>query len=284
MKPLAITSRVQLSAGAPPLLIAGPCVVEGPQTLDYALELAEALAGLPCQWVFKASFDKANRTSGGGARGSGMAAGLALLAEVRERLGVPVLTDVHLPEQCAPAAEVCDVLLIPAFLCRQTDLLEAAAATGRTVNVKKGQFLAPQDLRHAAAKIRAAGNEKILLTERGTFFGYGRLVVDFASLPELRAAGCPLILDATHAVQRPGEADGASGGDWTRAPLLLRAGAAVGFDGFFVETHPEPLRSPSDGPNMIPTAQLRAILQETFAISALARTKSSPAASPSVAP
>ncbi|MDA1260573.1 MAG: 3-deoxy-8-phosphooctulonate synthase [Planctomycetota bacterium] len=269
MKPLAITPQLRLATGAPPLVIAGPCVVEGRQTLDYAREIAEALAGLPCQWIFKASFDKANRTSGGGSRGAGMAAGLAILAEARELLGVPVLTDVHLPEHCAPAAEVCDVLQIPAFLCRQTDLLEAAAATGRTVNIKKGQFLAPADLKHAAGKVRAAGNDKVMLTERGTFFGYGRLVVDFSAMPELRAANCPLILDATHAVQRPGEAGGASGGDWTRAPILLRAGAAAGFDGFFTETHPKPLSSPSDGPNMIPTARLREILEETLAIAAL---------------
>ncbi len=269
MKALSNPSPLRLEAGAPPLVIAGPCVVEGRQTLEYALQIREALAGLPCQWIFKASFDKANRTSGGTSRGAGMAAGLAILAEARAMLGVPVLTDVHLPEQCAPAAEVCDVLQIPAFLCRQTDLLEAAAATGRAVNVKKGQFLAPADLKHAADKVRAAGPGPVLLTERGTFFGYGRLVVDFSALPELRAAACPLILDATHAVQRPGEADGKSGGDWTRAPILLRAGAAAGFDGFFTETHPEPLRSPSDGPNMIPTARLREILEETLAIAAL---------------
>jgi 2-dehydro-3-deoxyphosphooctonate aldolase (KDO 8-P synthase) len=269
MKSLAIGPQVRLAAGAPPLLIAGPCVVEGRQTLDYAHRISEAIAGLPCQWVFKASFDKANRTSGGGARGAGIAAGLAILAEARAALGVPVLTDVHLPEQCAPAAEVCDVLQIPAFLCRQTDLLEAAAVTGKVVNVKKGQFLAPQDLQFAADKVRAAGNDRVLLTERGTFFGYGRLVVDFSALPELCAAGCPLILDATHAVQRPGEAGGKSGGDWTRAPILLRAGAAAGFDGFFVETHPDPMSSPSDGPNMIPTARLREILEETLAIAAI---------------
>lgn len=255
--------------GQLPLLIAGPCVVEGPQTLEYAQAIAEAVAGLPCQWVFKASFDKANRTSGGGSRGTGMAAGLQVLAEARALLGVPVLTDVHLPEQCAPAAEVVDILQIPAFLCRQTDLLQAAAATGKAVNVKKGQFLAPADMKYAADKVRAAGNDRVLITERGTFFGYGRLVVDFSCLPELRSAGCPVILDGTHAVQRPGEAGGASGGDWTRAPILLRAGAAAGFDGFFLESHPEPLKSPSDGPNMIPTARLREILEEVLAIAAV---------------
>ena len=248
-------------------LIAGPCVLEDEEIpLRIGRAVRDICRDLGVPYVFKASFDKANRTSGGGARGAGMAAGLAILAEARAALGVPVLTDVHLPEQCAPAAEVCDVLQIPAFLCRQTDLLEAAAVTGKVVNVKKGQFLAPQDLQFAADKVRAAGNARVLLTERGTFFGYGRLVVDFSALPELRAAGCPLILDATHAVQRPGEAGGKSGGDWTRAPILLRAGAAAGFDGFFVETHPEPMSSPSDGPNMIPTARLREILEETLAI------------------
>ncbi len=271
MRKLTLHPRAVIGPDEPPLLIAGPCVVEGAQTAEYAQQIAEALDGLPCQWVFKASFDKANRTSGAGSRGQGMEAGLRVLGEIRARLGVPVLTDVHLPEQCAPAAEVADVLQIPAFLCRQTDLLQAAGATGRAVNIKKGQFLAPQDLKFAADKVRATGNERILVTERGTFFGYGRLVVDFASLPELRAAGAPVILDATHAVQRPGEAGGASGGDWTRAPILLRAGAAAGFDGFFLETHPRPLSSPSDGPNMIPTARLREILEEVLAIAAVSR-------------
>ena len=249
--------------GSGPLLIAGPCVLEGRKTLEYADRIAEAVAGLPLRWIFKASFDKANRTAAGAERGVGM----DLLAEARERLGVPVLTDVHLPQQCAPVGEVVDVLQIPAFLSRQTDLLEAAAATGRLVNIKKGQFLAPRDAGHAAAKAEAAGARgRVLLTERGTFFGYGRLVVDFAGFPEMRASGCPVIMDATHSVQQPGGLGDRSGGDWTRAPLLLRAAAAIGYDGFFIETHPEPLSSPSDGPNMIPTAQLRGVLESVLAV------------------
>ena len=251
--------------GRSPLLIAGPCVIEGRRTLEYAEAIAEVVADLPLRWVFKASFDKANRTSLGSTRGVGLEAGLEILAEARQRLGVPVLTDVHLPEQCAPVAEVCDVLQIPAFLCRQTDLLVAAARTGKVVNVKKGQFLSPADACHATAKVTEAGNPRVMLTERGTFFGYGRLVVDFAALPELRACGCPLVLDATHSVQEPGSGSGRTGGDWTKAPILLRAGAAAGYDGFFVETHPDPLSSPSDGPNMIPLAELRGVLEGTLA-------------------
>ncbi len=258
--PLEILPGLSVGPGQPPLLIAGPCVLEGPQSVDYAEQIAEAVDGAGFSWVFKASFDKANRTSLGSDRGVGMAAGLELLAEIRERLQVPVLTDVHLPEQCAPAAEVCQVLQIPAFLCRQTDLLVAAAETGRAVNLKKGQFLAPADAGHAAAKLAGAGDGKVMLTERGSFFGYGRLVVDFAALPELQATGFPVILDATHSVQEPGSGSGRTGGDWTKAPLLLRAGAAAGYDGFFVETHPDPLSSPSDGPNMIPLGELRRVL------------------------
>ena len=264
-------------AGEGPLLIAGPCVLEGRKTLEYAQQIAEAVAGLPLRWVFKASFDKANRTSAGASRGVGLEAGLELLAEARELLGVPVLTDVHLPEQCAPVGEVVDILQIPAFLCRQTDLLEAAARTGKIVNVKKGQFLAPRDAGHAAAKVAAAGG-RAMLTERGTFFGYGRLVVDFAGVPELREAGVPVILDATHAVQQPGGLGDRTGGDWTKAPLLLRAGAAVGFDGYFVETHPDPLSSPSDGPNMIPTHALREVLESVLAVRAAVAGVTAPSA------
>jgi len=247
-----------------PLVIAGPCVIEGPATFDIAAELSEILRPLPCRWIFKASFDKANRTSLQSGRGAGLEAGLKILERIKEELEVPVLTDVHLPAQCAPVAEVADVLQIPAFLCRQTDLLLAAGRTGRAVNVKKGQFLAPEDACRAVEKVASTGNERVFLTERGTFFGYGRLVVDFSALPELRRAGCPLILDATHAVQRPGALDGATGGDWHRAPILLRAGAAAGFDGFFLETHPRPEESPSDGPNMIPFAKLGEVLREVL--------------------
>ncbi len=249
-----------------PVLIAGPCVIQGRSVFEHAEAIQEAIRDLPLQWVFKASFDKANRTSLKGGRGVGMDEGLVLLQEVRERHEIPVLTDVHLPEQCAPTAEVCDFLQIPAFLCRQTDLLTAAGKTGRAVNLKKGQFLAPGDLAHAVEKIRAAGSDRVLVTERGTFFGYGRLVVDFAALPDLQATGCPVILDATHSVQAPGALDGATGGDWRRAPILLRAGAAAGYDGFFLESHPEPSTSPSDAANMIPTAHLREILEEMLAV------------------
>lgn len=269
--PVEIVPGLLVGGDRPPLLISGPCVIEGEQTVEIAEQIAAAIEGLELQWVFKASFDKANRTSSGSGRGIGIDEGLRILDMVRKRTGAPLLTDVHLPDQCAVAAEVVDVLQIPAFLCRQTDLLEAAAATGRTVNIKKGQFLAPADLKHAAAKVTTAGNPKVILTDRGASFGYGRLVVDFASLPELREAGLPIVLDATHAVQQPGSGSGKTGGDWQRAPLLMKAAAALGFDGFFVETHPDPLSSPSDGPNMIPLTELRGVLEEVLAHHRLAR-------------
>lgn len=252
-----------------PLLIAGPCAVEGPQTVDYALAIADALKGLPCHWSFKASFDKANRTSASAQRGVGMEQGLQILADIKQRLQVPIVTDVHLPDQCAAVAEIADVLQIPAFLCRQTDLLLAAAETGRVVNIKKGQFLAPEGMSQAASKVTSTGNEKVWLTDRGTFFGYGRLVVDFAGLPAMKSSGFPVLLDATHSVQRPGGLGDRTDGDWTLAPLLLRAAAATGFDGYFIETHPDPLQSPSDGPNMIPLDQLRSVLEPVLAIAAL---------------
>jgi 2-dehydro-3-deoxyphosphooctonate aldolase (KDO 8-P synthase) len=244
-----------------PLLIAGPCVVEGQKTVDYAAQIQEIVSLLPFEWVFKASFDKANRTAASSDRGVGIQEGLAILEQIKKQLGVAVLTDVHLPEQCALAAEVVDILQIPSFLCRQTDLLIAAAETGKTINIKKGQFLAPADRKHAVEKVRSCGNDQVLITERGTTFGYGHLIVDFASLPILKEAKVPVILDATHAVQRPGSGLGTTAGDWTLAPLLLKAGAATGYDGFFVETHPQPLESPSDGPNMIPLEHLTAALQ-----------------------
>jgi 2-dehydro-3-deoxyphosphooctonate aldolase (KDO 8-P synthase) len=263
---LTITPELKIGGDQLPLLIAGPCAIEGPQTLDYAHAIAEAVADLPCQWVFKASFDKANRTSATAERGIGIQKGLDLLARIKQELKVPILTDVHQPLQCAPAAEVVDILQIPAFLCRQTDLLLAAGETGCAVNIKKGQFLAPGGLANAAEKVASTGNQNILLTERGTFFGYGRLVVDFAGLPDLQSAGWPVIFDATHSVQQPGGLGDRTGGDWTLAPLLLNAAAATGFDGFFVETHPQPELSPSDGPNMIPLPKLREVLLRSFAI------------------
>ena len=234
-------------------LIAGPCVLEHDALV---LETAERLAALAAEraipFVFKASFDKANRTSVKGVRGPGIDAGLELLGRVRARTGAPILTDVHLPEQCAQTAEVCDVLQIPAFLCRQTDLLFAAAETGRAVNVKKGQFLAPWDLRHSLAKCASTGNVNLLATERGTSFGYGRLVVDMTGFRHLAAAGYPVVFDATHSVQEPGARGDATGGDRSLAPVLARAALATGsVDGLFFEVHPDPDRAPSDGPNMV---------------------------------
>lgn len=258
----------------PPLLVGGPCVAGGvEETLAIARAIQDAVADLDCRWVFKASFDKANRTSGKSPRGPGLADGLKALAAVRSELGVPVMTDVHHPEQCAPVAEVADVLQVPAFLCRQTDLLEAAGRTGRTVNIKKGQFLAPSGMKGAIDKVAAAGGQEILVTERGTCFGYGRLVVDFAGLQELVALGRPVLFDGTHSVQQPGALGDRTDGDWRLAPGLLRAAAAVGVHGFFVETHPNPELSPSDGPNMIPLSHLAEVIQEVLAILRVAQTQ-----------
>ena len=233
--------------------LAGPCVLESLElALSIAEEVKEVCSALEIPLVFKASFDKANRTSAGAGRGPGFERGLEWLNEVRERVGVNVVTDVHLPEHCAQAAEVVDILQIPAFLCRQTDLLVAAAETGCAVNVKKGQFLPPWDAKHVVGKVTGAGNPTVLITERGSSFGYGRLVVDMAGFRDLAETGCPVVFDATHSVQRPGGADGTTGGDRTLAPMLARSAAATGFvDGFFFETHPDPDTSPSDGANMI---------------------------------
>ncbi|MEQ1893561.1 MAG: 3-deoxy-8-phosphooctulonate synthase [Planctomycetota bacterium] len=249
-------------------LIAGPCVLE---TRELALRIASELREL-CQargipLVFKASFDKANRTSVKSGRGMGIERGLELLAEVKSRVGVPVLTDVHEPGQCARAAEVVDVLQIPAFLCRQTDLVVAAAETGKVVNIKKGQFLAPWDMRHLTEKVTQSGNPNVLVTERGTSFGYGRLVVDMTGLEELARTGHPVVFDATHSVQRPGGADGKTGGDRRLAPVLARAAVATGeVDGFFFEVHPEPDSSPSDAANMVRLDQFGAILDGLLAV------------------
>jgi 2-dehydro-3-deoxyphosphooctonate aldolase (KDO 8-P synthase) len=207
---------------------------------------------LPVQLVFKASFDKANRTSADAFRGLGLEEGLRVLGKVRREIDVPVTTDIHESHHAAPAAEVCELLQIPAFLARQTDLLVAAATTGRAVNVKKGQFLAPWDMRHVVSKLESAGCSNVLLTERGTFFGYGRLVNDMRSLPQMRELGVPVIFDATHSVQEPGGLGSATGGNRAMVEPLARAAVAVGIDGLFFETHPEPDRSPSDGPNMVP--------------------------------
>ena len=253
--------------GQPLLVIAGPCVIEHE---SLCLSIAETLAGLatdlPIQVVFKASFDKANRTSGAAFRGLGAEAGLEVLARVRSAIGLPVTTDIHLPDHAGPAGEVCDLLQIPAFLCRQTDLLLAAAATGRAVNVKKGQFVAPADMKHAVAKLLAGGCHDILLCERGTFFGYGRLVNDFAGLLTMRSIGVPVIFDATHSVQQPGGRGDSTGGDRALVEPLARAAAAVGIDGLFLETHPDPDKSPSDGPNMVPLDRLRGVLERVLRI------------------
>ena len=251
----------------PLVVIAGPCVIE---TADLCLRIADALARmaerLRVQMVFKASYDKANRTSAGSFRGPGIDEGLAVLERVRVTTGLPVTTDVHLPEQATAAGEVCDMLQIPAFLCRQTDILLAAAATGRAVNVKKGQFVAPADMRHAIAKLLAGGCHDILLCERGTFFGYGRLVNDFTGLPVMRGLGVPVIFDATHSVQQPASLGETTGGDRTFVEPLARAAAAVGIDGVFFETHPEPDTSPSDGPNMVPLDRLQGVLERVLMI------------------
>jgi 2-dehydro-3-deoxyphosphooctonate aldolase (KDO 8-P synthase) len=263
---------LELGNDRPLVLIAGPCQIE---SRDHALEVAVALAGMAraagIGLIFKASYDKANRTSLGAARGVGMAKGLAILAEIRGRLGVPVLTDVHAEEQVAPAAEAVDVLQIPAFLCRQTDLLLAAGRTGRAVNVKKGQFLAPWDMAHVAAKIASTGNGNILLTERGASFGYNALVADMRALPIMAETGYPVVMDATHAVQSPGGQGGASGGDRRFAPVLARAAVAVGVAAVFIETHPDPDRAPSDGPTMIPLAAMPALIAELVAFDRLAK-------------
>jgi 2-dehydro-3-deoxyphosphooctonate aldolase (KDO 8-P synthase) len=266
----------QRTLGTGPLfLIAGPCVLE---TRELTLELAESLATIAADrdvpLIFKASFDKANRTSSDSGRGPGMETGLKWLAEVRSTTGLPVLTDVHLPEQCGPVAEVADVLQIPAFLCRQTDLIQAAASTGKPVNVKKGQFLAPWDMARVVEKCEAAGASNIMVTERGTSFGYGRLVVDMAGLADLAATGRPVVFDATHSVQRPGALGKTTGGDRTLVPDLARAAVATGHvDGLFFEVHPDPDSSPSDGPNMVRLDQFGEVLDGVLAVHAAVSTQ-----------
>lgn len=249
------------------LLIAGPCVI---QSLELCLEIAESVAEscerLGIQFVFKASFDKANRTSSGSFRGPGIDEGLAVLAKVKATIGCPVTTDVHLPEQAIPVSQVCDLLQIPAFLARQTDLIVACAETGKPLNVKKGQFMAPSDMKYVVDKVRASGSGGICLCERGTFFGYGRLVNDMTGLPQMRQLGVPVIFDATHSVQQPGGLGGSTGGNRTMVEPLARAAAAVGVDGLFFETHPNPENSPSDGPNMVPLHQFDAVLDRVHTV------------------
>ncbi len=263
---------LRLSNAGPVTLIAGPCQLEGrDHALRVAASLAAACGALGMGLIFKSSYDKANRTSAGATRGLGMEEGLRVLAEVRAEIGCPVLTDVHLPDHCAPVAEAVDVLQIPAFLCRQTDLLLAAGSTGAVINVKKGQFLAPWDMPHVAAKIASTGNERILLTERGSSFGYNALVADMRSLPIMARTGYPVVMDATHSVQQPGGLGGASGGQREFAPVMARAAVALGVAAVFIETHPDPDRAPSDGPNMIPLDAMPALLAELSAFDRLAK-------------
>ena len=252
---------VEIGNDRPFVLIAGPCQIESE---NHAFEMADALSGIAraagVPLIYKSSYDKANRTSGGAARGVGIIRGLGILAAVRERFRIPVLTDVHAPDQCEPAAEAVDILQIPAFLCRQTDLLLAAGETGRAINVKKGQFLAPWDMANVAAKIADTGNESILLTERGVSFGYNTLVTDFRGLPVMARTGYPVVFDATHSVQQPGGHGGSSGGQREFAPVLARAALAVGVAALFIEAHEDPDHAPSDGPNMIPLRDMPALI------------------------
>lgn len=254
------------------VFIAGPCVIESRQlTLETAQALKEYAARLGVPLIFKASFDKANRTAGASFRGPGLAAGLEILAQVKAEVGLPVLSDVHEVHQVSPAAQVLDVIQIPAFLCRQTDLIEAAARTGKPLNIKKGQFLAPWDMAQAAAKATAVGNAKLLLTERGTMFGYNNLVVDFRSLAIMRSLGFPVVMDITHSVQLPGGQGSCSGGDRRFIPALGRAAVAVGVDAVFMEVHPDPEKALCDGPNSFPLAQVPGFWQDLLALHACCR-------------
>ena len=253
--------------GHRPLLIAGPCVIESRAlTMQIAEHLVSVANALKVPLIFKASFDKANRTSGKSFRGLGIDDGLRVLDAVAQAFGIPVTTDIHLPEQAAPVAEVCSLLQIPAFLARQTDLLVAAAKTGRAINVKKGQFMAPTDMQYVLEKIHETSDSGVLLCERGTFFGYGRLVNDMQSIPLMQALGAPVIFDATHSVQQPGGLGGATGGNRAMVEPMARAAAAVGVNGFFFEVHPDPNSSPSDGPNMIYLDQFMAVFQRVLRI------------------
>jgi 2-dehydro-3-deoxyphosphooctonate aldolase (KDO 8-P synthase) len=253
--------------GQPLFVIAGPCVIETPElTLRIARHLRDVAADLRLPLIFKASFDKANRTSGQSARGPGLEQGLEILEQVKRATNLPVTTDLHEADQAEPVARVCDLLQIPAFLARQTDLLAAAAATGRAVHVKKGQFMAPWDMRHVVEKLSSAGCQNILLCERGTFFGYGRLVNDFRAIPQMREIGVPVVYDATHSVQEPGGLGAKTGGNRAMVEPLARAAVAMGVDGLFFETHPNPDASPSDGPNMVPLDQFGAMLERLLKI------------------
>jgi 2-dehydro-3-deoxyphosphooctonate aldolase (KDO 8-P synthase) len=264
-----ITETLSIGDGCPLTLIAGPCVIESEEfTLRMAAEIRKVCDRLNVPLIFKSSFDKANRTSVSAFRGQPLEQGMEILQKVKEKVGVPILTDIHESQQAAYVAQVADVLQIPAFLCRQTDLLLAAAATDRTVNVKKGQFLAPWDMKNVIRKLEAGGCKNILLTERGTSFGYNTLIVDFRSLPQMRELGYPVVFDATHSVQMPGGQGDKSGGQRQFVPYLARAAAAVGVDAIFMEVHENPDVAPSDGPNMVPLAQLEQVLKGILSVRA----------------
>lgn len=264
--------KLSVSNAAPLMVIAGPCQLE---SLDHARmiagHMAQVCADTGAQFVFKGSYDKANRTSLDGQRGLGMDAGLQILATIREEFGCPVLTDVHAPDQCAAVAEAVDILQIPAFLCRQTDLLIAAGETGAAINIKKGQFLAPWDMANVVAKVASTGNERLLLTERGVSFGYNTLVADMRSLPEMAKTGYPVIMDATHAVAQPGGLGGSSGGQREFAPVIARSAVALGIGGVFLETHEDPDNAPSDGPNMIRLEDMAGVIATLMALDAVAK-------------
>jgi 2-dehydro-3-deoxyphosphooctonate aldolase (KDO 8-P synthase) len=270
--PVVTIGKVRFGNALPLGLIAGPCVLE---SRTHAFDMAGALKDIAARrgigFVYKTSFDKANRTSAKSARGLGLDKALKIFAELRAKLGVPVLTDVHEPAQCAAVAEVVDILQIPAFLCRQTDLLVAAARTGRVVNVKKGQFLAPWDMANVVEKITGAGNRDVLVTERGVSFGYNTLVSDMRALPQLAKLGAPVIFDATHSVQQPGGQGTSSGGEREFVPVLARAAVAVGVAGLFIETHHDPDKAPSDGPNMIPIKEMDPLLEQLMEFDILAK-------------
>ncbi|MCA1525596.1 3-deoxy-8-phosphooctulonate synthase [Bradyrhizobium yuanmingense] len=271
--PVVTIGRVKFGNDLPIAVIAGPCQLESRQhALEVASALKEIAERLNIGLVYKTSFDKANRTSAAAARGLGLAPSLPIFAEIRSSLGLPVLTDVHEATQCAEVAQAVDILQIPAFLCRQTDLLLAAAATGKVVNVKKGQFLAPWDMANVVTKITSAGNPNVLVTERGASFGYNTLVSDMRALPILaRTTGAPVIFDATHSVQQPGGKGTSSGGEREFVPVLARAAVAVGVAGVFIETHPDPDRAPSDGPNMVPLREFEGLIARLMAFDALAK-------------
>lgn len=265
-------ANFEIANDRPFMLIAGPCQMESREhAFDMCGKLTELTKKLGIPFIYKTSYDKANRTSLKAQRGIGMEKGLEIFAELKKEFGVPTLTDVHLPDHCAPVAEIVDVLQIPAFLCRQTDLLVAAAKTGRPINVKKGQFLAPWDMQNVAAKIAESGNDNIMLCERGASFGYNTLVSDMRSIPIMRKTGYPVIYDATHSVQQPGGLGGASGGDRTMVPVLARAAVAVGVAGVFIETHENPDSAPSDGPNMVKFADLSGVLEVLKELDAIAK-------------